>query len=151
MIEPLHKYNEKYLIATATVTAPKDRKNFNRILNHTKSNSTLYSHQKVAFLNEAPTNCIVCCVKFSDEGVQPYLEAIFAEDLQKFNNEQRQLAQKLIEQYSNVLARDKWDQGRFDLHNFKNNLKEDAQPSKVPYPSTNPTKWKGLNKFLNTY
>ena len=54
------------------------------------------------------------------------LQAIFAEDLQNFNNEQRQLAQKLIEQYSNVLARDKWDHGRFDLHKLKNNLKEDA-------------------------
>ena len=123
-------YKEKYLIASAFVTASNDRQIFIRILNPSNSKSTLYSNQKVAVLNEARTNCIVCSVKLPDEGILPYMEAIFAEDLQKLKNEQLQLAQKLIEQFSNVLARDKWDHGRFDFHKLKINLKkDDAQAS----------------------
>ena len=52
-----------------------------------RSNITLYSNQKVAFLNEAPMKCIVSSVKPPNEGVQTSLEAIFEEDLKKMKSE----------------------------------------------------------------
>ena len=71
-----------YLIASAIVTVPKDRREiYNRILNPTKSNITLYN-QKVAVLSEAPTNCVVSSLNLPGEGVQPSFDIIFAEDLQ---------------------------------------------------------------------
>ena len=149
LIEPLQNHNEMYLIASAIVTVPKDRENYIRILNPTKSNITLYSKQKVAVLSEAPTNCVVSSVNLPDEDVQPSLDKFLAEDLQKLNNEERQAAEKLLEQYSHVFARDKWDLGRCGLHKLQIKLKEDAQPSGVPYRAINPTKRKALKEFVN--
>ena len=138
-----------YLIASAIVTVPKDREIYIRTLNTTKSNITLYSNQNVAVLSEAPKKCIVRSVNLTGEGVQPSLEKIFAEDLQKLNNEQRQAAEKLLEQYSHVFARDKWDLGRCDLHKLQIKLKENAQPSRVPYRAMKPPKRNPLKEFVN--
>ena len=149
LIEPLQNHNEMYLIASAIVTVPKDREIYIRILNPTKSNITLYSNQNVAVLSEAPKNCVVSSVNLPGEGVQPSLEKIFAEDLQKLNNEQRQAAEKLLEQFSHVFAQDKWDLGRCDLQKLQIKLKENAQPSRVPYRAMNPTKRKALKEFVN--
>ena len=77
------------------------------------------------------------------------MDKFVAEDLQKLNNEQRQEEEKLLEQYSHMFARDKWDIGRCDLHKLQIKLKEDAQPSTVPYRAMNPTKWKALKEFVN--
>ena len=104
-----------YLFTSAIVTVPKDLEIYIRILNPTKSNIKLYSNQRVAVLSEAPTYCVVSSVNHPDEGVQPSLDAIFAEDLQILTNEQRQSAQRILEQYLHVFARDKWDLGRCDL------------------------------------
>ena len=59
------------------------------------------------------------------------------------------MAQKLLEQYSNAFARDKWDLGRCDLHKLQIKLKEDTQPSRVPYRARNPSKRKVLKEFVN--
>ena len=144
LIESLQNHNEMYLI----VAVLKDREIYIRILNSTKSNITLYSNQKIAVLSEAPTNFVVSFVNLPGEGVQPSLEKIFAEDLQKLNNEQLQAAGKLLEQYSHVFAQDKWDLGRCDLHKLQIKLKKDAQPSRVPYRAMNPSKRKTLKEFV---
>ena len=60
-------------------------------------------------------------------------------NLQKLNNEQRQAAQELLEQYSRVCA-GKMDFGKCDLLKHRINLKEDAQPSVVAYKTMNATK-----------
>ena len=74
-------------------------------MNPTKNNTTIYSNQKVAVLGEPPTNFVVSSVNFPGEGVQQSFDKIFAEDLQKLNNEQRQVAQKLLEQYNDPKSR----------------------------------------------
>ena len=55
---------------------PKDREIYNRILNPTKSNITVYSNQKVAVLSEAPKKCVIGSLNLPGEGVQPSLDTI---------------------------------------------------------------------------
>ncbi len=67
---------------------------------------------------------------------------LFETELVNLSPTEREAALSVLKQYSAVFSQDKWHLGRCDLHKLNIQLKEGAQPMRVPYRAMNPSKRK---------
>ena len=64
------------------------------------------------------------------------------------SEEQQKDVLKLLKLYKDVFSRDKWDLCSRDLHKLRIQLKENAQPCRVPYRVMNPSKRRDLKEKI---
>ena len=149
LVQPSDRLHNSCLVASALVTVPSSDGFYVRVLNPTNDTQVLYANQTLAEITAISDAAVVGSLKLPHKGVKPSLESMFSDDLKSLTSEQRQVVNQLLEKYSCVFAREKWDLGRCDLHKLRIDLKEDARPSRVPYRGMNPSKRKALKEFVD--
>ena len=138
---------ESLLVAPALVNIGKDKSFVARVMNLSQRPVKLFRNQSLAKMSQAASPCVAALSSVGD-GVHPTLPTVLKDSLSTLDDSQREKAIKILERHSEVFAREKWDLGRCDLHKLQIKLKENAQPSRVPYRSMNPSKRKALKEFV---
>ena len=132
------------LVASSLVTVSQNEF-WLRVLNPTCNSVTLYPSQTIAQI--LPYNeTVLQTVGFNavDINSAETLMQLFKSKFSTLTKKQQKDAFSLLKQFADVFATDKWDLGSCNLHKLRIQLKDDAQPSRVPYRSMNPSKRKDL-------